>query len=213
MPTRPSAVLLAAGESRRMGQLKALLDWKGSPLIIHQVRTLWQAGADDIVIVLGHRAQELQTVLATEAPPETNLTLRWVVNENYRSGKLGSMKAGLQEVQGFQASGPALLLNVDQPRSALTIRLVLEAHELGVRRKGILFTIPTYEGRGGHPIVLERELIQEVLELSEESKGLRTVRDRDWDRVQRVELGKAELLWDVNTPEEFQEVIEELKNI
>ena len=55
-----SAILLAAGVSRRMGTLKALLDWRGRPLIIHQIVALREAGADEVIVVLGHRADELQ---------------------------------------------------------------------------------------------------------------------------------------------------------
>ena len=196
-----------------MGRLKALLNWKGLPLIIHQMRALTAAGASDVVAVLGHRAQELQTVLSLEESTQEGLHYRWVVNEDYRIGKIGSLKAGLRAVSATGSPGPTLILNVDQPRSTQTIKQVLTAHQLGVCQQGILFTIPTFEGKGGHPIVLERELIQEVLELPEDSKGLRTVRDRDWGRVQRVELGKAELLCDVNTPEEFHRVMKDLNEI
>ncbi len=198
-----SAVLLAAGESRRMGQMKALLDWQGMPLIVHQVRTLLQAGASDVVAVLGHQAQELQSVLAQWKLSEEGSRFRWVVNEDYRSGKIASLQAGLQGVRDSRKAGPILILNVDQPRSVKTIDQVLHAHALGVRR-GVLFTIPTCGGRGGHPIVLERGLIPETLALPRDSMGLRLVRARHWAQVQRVELGNGELLWDVNTPTEYR---------
>ena len=58
-----AALLLAAGESRRMGQLKALLPWKGSTLLAHQISALSGAGIDRIVVVLGHRFEELQSEL------------------------------------------------------------------------------------------------------------------------------------------------------
>ena len=215
LPSFTSAILLAAGKSRRMGRMKALLDWQGLPLIVHQVRMLMQAGANDVVVVLGHQAQELQSVLTRKALPEYGSRLRWVVNEAYCSGKLASIKAGLKAVRPVaarQAPGPILMLNVDQPRSAETIAQVLCAHA-GVRQQGILFTVPTCKGRGGHPIAMERELIPEVLELPEASMGLRLVRDRHLTQVQRVELGNAELLWDVNTPEEYQRVAEGRNNL
>ena len=208
MPPLISAVLLAAGESRRMGQLKALLDWQGLPLIVHQVQALMQAGANDIVTVLGHRAPELQSVLTQWQFPRDRLRFRWVVNEDYGSGKLTSIKAGLQAIRpvpALRAAGAVLILNVDQPRSAETTAQVLHAHALG-REQGMLFTVPTCDGKGGHPIVMERALISEVLALPADSMGLREVRNRHWARTQRVELGNAELLWDINTPEEYQRV-------
>ncbi len=204
-----SAVLLAAGKSRRMGRSKALLDWRGLPLIVHQVRMLMQAGVDDVVAVLGHQAQELQSVLAQWELPRAESRVRWVVNEDYRSGKFSSLRAGLRAVRPAVAPyvpGPVLILNVDQPRSAAITTQILRAHAQGVRRRRILFTVPTCDGKGGHPIALERELLQEVLALSPDSMGLRLVRARHWAQVQRVELGHAELLWDLNTPEEYQRV-------
>ncbi len=191
-----------------MGQPKALLDWQGLPLIVHQVRMLIQAGADDVVAVLGHQAQELQSVLARWERPEDRMRCHWVVNEDYRRGKLASIKAGLQAVRpvpALCAAGAVLILNVDQPRSAETTVQVLHAH-VGVRQRGILFTVPTCDGKGGHPIVMERALISEVLALPPDSMGLREVRNRHWAQTQRVELGNAELLWDINTPEEYRRI-------
>ena len=58
------AILLAAGESRRMGQLKALLPWQGTSLLKHQVASLRAGGVDRVVVVLGHRSDELKAELA-----------------------------------------------------------------------------------------------------------------------------------------------------
>ncbi len=192
-----------------MGQPKALLDWQGLPLIVHQVRMLIQAGADDVVAVLGHQAQEVQSVLAQWEQPADRGRCHWVVNEDYRRGKIASLQAGLQAVRPVaapRAPGPVLILNVDQPRSAETTVQVLNAHLGKVHQRDTVFTVPTCAGKGGHPIALERELIPEVLALPDHSMGLRLIRDRHWARVQRVELGLAELLWDFNTPAEYRRI-------
>ena len=57
------AILLAAGESSRMGQLKALLPWRGATLIEHQVASLFEGGVDRIVVVVGHEADRLVLLL------------------------------------------------------------------------------------------------------------------------------------------------------
>ncbi len=209
MPTQPpyaAAILLAAGVSRRMGTLKALLDWHGRPLIIHQICALREAGADVVVVVLGHRADELQARIGANRDVYSVGNVRCVVNGQYAEGKTTSIKAGLRGLPKKPDSrGSVLLLNVDQPRSAAVIRDVLAAHQNG----NALITIPTCGGKGGHPIAISGSLYQELLEIDEITQGLRAVTQRRQDDTQRVELGSPELLWDVNTPEQYQAALAE----
>lgn len=200
-------MLLAAGESRRMGRPKALLEWGGRPLIAHQVEMLFQAGVDDLAVVLGPNPTALKSALDGRLPADQSSRLQLVENPCFREGKIKSLKIGLDAVlrrDGPQSEGFVALLNVDQPRRSATIARVLGAHAEGVHRQGALFTVPTCQGRGGHPIVIDLRLAREFLELEEDSMGLRVLRDRHWDNVLRPELGLAEILLDVNTPEEYQ---------
>lgn len=196
-----SAVLLAAGASRRMGTLKALLPWGGQPLIRHQTAALQEAGVDEVVVVLGHRADELRPHIGagTVACP-----VRCTVNPEYAQGKTTSIRAGLRSLAD-RPEGAILLLNVDQPRSGAAIRQVLEAHDHGART---LITIPTCHGRGGHPIVLSRALLPELLAMDEATQGLRAVRARHRDDARRVALDLPELLWDINTPGQYREALD-----
>ena len=200
-----SAILLAAGVSRRMGTLKALLDWQGRPLIVHQIVALREAGADEVVVVLGHRADELQARVGANRDVYQAGGVRCVVNADYAEGKTTSIKAGLRAISRPDDGppGPILLLNVDQPRSAGVIQQVITAHLDG----DALITIPTCDGKGGHPIAVSRVLYQELLEINEVTQGMRAVTERHRDASRRVELGAPELLWDVNTPEQYQAVL------
>ncbi len=204
-----SAVLLAAGVSRRMGTLKALLDWQGRPLIIHQIVALREAGADEVIVVLGHRADELQARIGANRDVYNLGKVRCVINEDYAQGKTTSIKAGLWAL-GPSADPDAaiLMLNVDQPRSAGIIRRTLHAH---LDADANLITIPTCQGKGGHPIVVSRSLYSELIAIDEKTQGMRAVTERHRDATQRVELGAAELLWDVNTPEQYQAALRELE--
>ena len=200
-----SAVLLAAGVSRRMGTLKALLDWSGRPLIIHQIVALRQAGADEVVVVLGHRGDELQARIGANRDVYDAGNVRCAHNPDYARGKTTSIKVGLQAIDPDpDRPGDILLLNVDQPRSASVIRQVLDAHHRG---SGALITIPTHQGKGGHPIAVQRSLLPELLAIDEATQGMRAVTQRHQPATQRVELDAAELLWDVNTPEQYREAL------
>jgi molybdenum cofactor cytidylyltransferase len=190
------AILLAAGESRRMGQLKALLPWQGTSLLAHQIKVLCESGVDHVIVVLGHRAEELRPIV--EGQPKVTC----VVNPDYWQGKTTSIKAGIKSLS-VDNLGSLLVLNVDQPRSADTIYRVLHRHHAS----SALITIPTYQGKGGHPIVLDASLIDELLSIQEETLGLKAVMQHHQDRVQRVELDHPEVLWDLNTPEQYREAL------
>ncbi|MCH7713131.1 MAG: nucleotidyltransferase family protein [Chloroflexi bacterium] len=187
------AILLAAGESSRMGQLKALLPWQGSTLLEHQAAALLEAGADRVVVVLGHRATELEAILKGKDRVSST------VNPDYLQGKTTSLKAGLRAVEEFEP-GVILILNVDQPRKPETIRQVLQHHLAGES----LITIPTFNGKGGHPIAIAAELLPEVGSIEEESQGLKAVTRRHENSTARVELGTSEVLLDLNTPEDYE---------
>lgn len=191
------AILLAAGESRRMGQLKALLPWQGVSLIKHQVASLRAGGVDQVVVVLGHRSDELKSELGDTAG------VSWQLNPDYLQGKTTSIKAGLNAL-GTDQPQALLLLNVDQPRSAGVIRFLLEGH----LSQGSLITIPTHNGKGGHPIILSPTLLDELRRIDEESFGIKAVVQRHIEGTRRVELDSPEVLWDLNTPEEYQRVLE-----
>ena len=188
-----AAILLAAGESRRMGSLKALLPWQGSTLLAYQIASLRQAGVDPVVVVLGHEAGRLKPEV------EGKEGVIWVVNPDYWQGKTTSIKVGLSALGTGQPSA-ILILNVDQPRSAETIRHLLQQHRDGGRS----ITIPRYRGKGGHPIVVDSALLEELKSIDEESLGMKAVVRRHQEATLLVEMDTPEVLWDLNTPEQYQ---------
>ncbi len=189
-------MLLAAGESRRMGRPKALLPWRGTTLLAHQLDALLAGGADRVVVVLGHRPEDLQPIVQERSG------VTGVINPAYAQGKTTSIKAGLSAL-GSPEPGTILLLNVDQPRSPDTIRQLLRHH---VESKGLI-TIPTYAGKGGHPIAVDSALLPELQCISEETLGIKSVVRAHQDATFRVEMAIAEVLLDLNTPEEYEEAL------
>ena len=187
------AILLAAGESSRMGQLKALLPWRGQTLLEHQTAALLDGGAERVVVVLGHRADELRPLL------EGNAGIVWTLNPDYRQGKTTSIRAGLSALDPA-AVADILLLNVDQPRSAADVARILSVH----RARGCAFTVPTYQGKGGHPIVLSAALLPELRQISEETQGIKAIVRRRPESVNRTPLDNPEILLDLNTPEQYR---------
>lgn len=187
------AILLAAGESSRMGRLKALLPWRNSTLLEYQLRSLLEAGIHQVVVVLGHDADRLKPVV------ESVDGASWALNPDYLQGKTTSLKTGVAALAGKQVS-EVLLLNVDQPRSVETVRALVKRH----LESSYLITIPTHGGKGGHPILLTAGLLPELAVIDEESQGLKAVVRRHWEATERFELDDSTVLWDLNTPEQYQ---------
>lgn len=187
-----TAILLAAGESSRMGQPKPLLPWGDVSLVRYQVESLAEAGASPIVVVLG------PTTLDAEAQLSDLDGVRTVINHSAPEGKTTSVRLGVSEVEND--SEGILLLAVDQPRTADIMRRVIEAHVAG----GALITHPTYEGRGGHPIVFHASLAPELLAVTEERQGIREVVSRHTDSLRRVELGDPMVRLDLNTLDDYR---------
>ena len=226
-----AVLLLAAGESTRMGELKALLQWQDKTLIEHQVTALASAGVSRTIVVLGHQSERLESLLKDRAG------VYYVYNPDYRQGKTTSIKAGLRALKsppvppltkggkGKVGSTPPeeaiLVLNVDQPRSASTIRQVMELHltplypplprgDLGGSSPGrtFLITIPTYRGKGGHPVILSTSLMAELMDISEDALGLKAVVRKHEGETQRVEIDSPEILLDLNTPQDYHKALE-----
>jgi molybdenum cofactor cytidylyltransferase len=186
-----TAVLLAAGESTRMGQLKALLPWQGRPLLRYQAEALLAAPVERLVVVLGHRREELEPVLPTDK------RLQSLDNPDYRSGKVSSIVAG---VRAAPAEDDVLLVGVDQPRPVALLERVIEAHASA----NALLTVAAYQGRSGHPVVFSAALRPELLAISESTEGLRAVLRRHAREAQLVETGDPLALVNLNTRQDYE---------
>lgn len=183
-----SSILLAAGMSKRMGEPKALLDWGGEPLIRYQIRQLQDAGVDEVVVVLGYRADDIHRKLH-------GLTYRSVLNPIYQLGRAGSLRAGAKAIS--QEASAIVLLNVDQPRPAELIRSVIEAHTSEASA-----TRPVHGDDHGHPVVLAGRLRGALITATEDQQGLKGVLANFTDTIVDVPSDERCLV-DMNTPDDY----------
>ena len=184
-----SAILLAAGESTRMGRQKALLPWEGTTLLAYQLAQLAVVDAiREILVVSGHRPARVTAI--TSAGERA----RVVHNGDYRTGKAGSIRAGLAAVS--QDCAAILLLAVDQPRASSLIQRVVDAH-IGIRA---LITVPANDGHRGHPVVFSSALRGEMAAIDEETLGVRALMQRHADEVFILEVADPAVLLDLNSP-------------
>lgn len=199
------AVILAAGESRRMGRLKQLLPWGDRTMVEAAVDAALAAPEiDEVIVVLGHEARLVAYALASRSRPG----MRVVVNPDYRLGMLSSVKTGVRalgpETEAF------LIAPADQPGiSEGDYCLVVQAYLSALPRVDIV--VPTYRGRGGHPTLFAGALRQEVLDLPHDGRGLRDLISRHEGRVLRVELERSGMVEDLDTAEDYERALETMR--
>ena len=178
-----------------MGNPKPLLAWQGKTLVEHQIGVLREAGAADIVVVLGHEAQSV-------APLVWRAGARPIVNDHYAEGRTSSIKVGLGEVS--DTADDVLLMGVDQPRTVEIVSRVIESH----CKVGAMLTSPRHRGRGGHPLMFSVLLMPELMQISEENQGLREVFERHRAEINEVHFKDPLVRLDLNTPEAYRAALE-----
>lgn len=184
-------VVLAAGESRRMGRLKALLPF-GSHTVIEQVlQPLLQAGLAQVAVVLGHRAAEIAAVL-------TALPIQLLYNPDYQHGMTTSVQVAMRDIT--PVADAYLLALVDQPQIGVEpIRRLLTA--LRQTRRGII--VPTYQGKRGHPLLLAGRYRNEVLALGPQ-QGLHLVTRGHPEDTREVPWTNDDILRDMDYQADYE---------
>jgi molybdenum cofactor cytidylyltransferase len=204
-----AAIVLAAGLSSRMGRFKLTLPWGDRTVIGQVVGTLEAAGVDEIIVVIGNRADEVTAALAgTTAHP--------VHNPDYAAGEmLSSIQAGVRAVAARQGLKPppqadesrlkpaedapgVLLCLGDQPQmQAATVQAVLAA---GAADDWQQIIIPSHGMRAGHPILLPDWLWPEILECA---GTLRDLMAAHRERTRFLIVNTPTILADLDTPEDY----------
>jgi molybdenum cofactor cytidylyltransferase len=193
------AIILAAGESRRMGSPKMLLPFNGTTVIGQVIENVLAAGVIDTLVIAGADREEI--IKAVKSYP-----VQHSYNDNFRSGMLSSVQCGFAFLPDHCHA--ALIVPGDQPMiSAMEIKKVMEAwKESG---KGIV--MPVYNGKRGHPLVVDMKYRAEVLSLPEED-GLRALAARHPDDVIEAETDDQSVLRDIDTREDYLNELKIIKN-
>ena len=172
------------------GRPKALLQFKGRTFLEHILAAVETAGITNTTVVVGHHRREIESALHLPSV---------VFNPNYEQGMSTSVQAGIRALpEGTEGAGVFL---VDHPLiDAPTIAML--ASEL----KPGKIVLPAHEGRRGHPVFFASELFSEILQLTPE-QGLNLVVRRDPERVVEVPVSNPGVLRDIDTPEEFENLL------
>lgn len=187
---RVEALVLAAGESRRMGRPKPLLPWNGATLIAHIVDALQSSQVHGTNVVTGHQGAEVAQALA-------GTTARCIPNPDYRDGMLSSVRAGLRALA--EQTDAVLLCLCDQPHlpPALVDGLI-DCYDADVAR----IVVPSTQGRRGHPLLFSFDYRDEIL-AGYDDTGLRGLLERHADALLHWNTDDGGILVDLDTPEDY----------
>lgn len=187
---RIAAILLAAGESRRMGQPKALIRYNGKTFVQQISERLSLAGLAEIIVVLGHQAETVRPA----CPP----FVRSVVNPFPTLGQFSSLQSGVRALAADVSA--VLVCLVDQPH--LPVELILSLVRARQPQKII---VPSFAGRQGHPVLYDRCFFPHLLARA----PIQTAHDlqqRFAENIQRLEWPQESILWDADTPDDLARI-------
>ncbi len=195
-PPHITAIVLAAGPSRRMkSHNKLLLDFRGRPLVAHVVETVLAAGLGDVVVVLGHEAQEVRRVL--ESYPVT-----FVHNDRYMEGMSTSIQAGVNAAPP-DTSGYMICMGDLPLIEPSELQMLTDAFATSFEPDGRRIIVPYHSGESGNPVIFQSDFKPEILAHTG-SGGCRSIVERHRDNVVAVEMKSNHVLCDVDTLETYE---------
>ena len=185
-----STIILAAGESKRMGQPKMLLSWGKSTVLQTVITTFQAAGISDILVVSGGAHDKIDALVGKSA--------QIIVNENYAQGEmLSSIQTGLREK--MLESRAVLIALGDQPQvQARSIQHILQEYQ----KTNAPLIVPSYQMRRGHPWLVAHEFWDEILKMPVGGTS-RDFLNRHAQDIHYVLVDTPTIFQDLDTPEDY----------
>ena len=189
-----TALILCAGRSSRMGNLKPLLPLGKDNFIKRSINLFRRVDIKEILVVLGHEAQMIIPLL-------DELDVRWVLNDNYDRGMFSSIQAGVRKLD--KNSRAFFLHPADVPFvHADTLQSLMQAFESGKTA----VCRPCYLGRPGHPPLVSVALTGAISEFNG-AGGMRAVLSRYREKTLDIDCHDPGILMDIDTPEDYEKAL------
>lgn len=191
--TTTSIIILAAGESSRLGQPKQLLPWEGSTLLQHAVQVA-QKVTDKPIVVLGAHAEQLTAVL-----DQKNIQI--VQNPSWQEGIASSIRSGLTAaLEQTPAPGQVIFMVCDQP---FVSAAVLQELVLGHAKSGKAIVASAYAGTVGIPALFDASLFPQLLDLKGDTGAKKIMQQYDGE-IYAVPFPMGHI--DIDTAAEYEEI-------
>jgi len=188
------AIILAGGESKRMGSPKMLLPYCGATIIETVIQNIASSSVKKTLVVLGSDSDDILQVIS-------KYPVMHSFNADYKTGMLSSVKCGFAHLTDECLA--ALVIPGDQPMiGAQVIDTVVKAWQES--ENGI--AVPTFSGKRGHPLLIDRKYFKEIMTLGE-SEGLRALALKHPGDVKEIETDNPLILKDIDTEEDYRNEI------
>ena len=188
-----AAVVLAAGESSRMGQPKALLPIDGETFIERIVGAFKKTSAAKIIVILGHNAAEMKKRLE-------HLPVEILINPDYKLGQLSSLQVAVQHLEKEPGCEGMIVHLVDHPYiDAKLAETMIERFSTS----GKLIVVPCYNGKRGHPVIFSRKLFGELI-AAPMDQGAKVVVNAHRDDTLEIDTENEGVTVDIDTPELYR---------
>jgi molybdenum cofactor cytidylyltransferase len=187
------AIILAAGESRRMRKNKLLLPFHKKTLIEIVVKHAMQAGIDNILLVLGAYRDDLLPVIR-------RMPVRHCYNKDYKKGMLSSVQCGFRNIPPSMEA--AIIFLGDQPAipGEVTQALIKDYRQ---SERGIV--IPVYRGKRGHPVLIHKRYRKDI-DVLDQAEGLHGLMRKFSHDILEVEVDSPGILKDIDVPQDYLEL-------
>jgi len=195
-----SAILLAAGESKRMGITKQILKFGKNTLLEYTLNNLVNSKIDEIVLVLGYKAEEIKEEIATG-----HEKLVITMNPDFRDGMSSSIRQGIRSIN--PEAKAALIVLGDQPLiSSEIINLVIDSYN----EKDAGIVAPVYKGTIGHPVCFNLNKYRDRLLGLSGDKGAKVIVEANTDDFFGVDVSSNNILVDIDDEENYLKALKRI---
>ena len=186
------AIILAAGESKRMNRPKLIMPFGDRTIIENVIGNIPGNLVEGKIIVLGAWRNEILEVIS-------GLQVRHCINADYKMGMLSSVRCGIMALPDDAEA--VIIYPGDQPGipPGVTGTLIKEREETG---KGIIISV--HDGKRGHPVLIDKKYFSEINTL-DDKQGLRELSVRHPEDIHEAETGSTIILRDIDTLEDYLE--------
>ena len=195
-----SAILLAAGESKRMeDENKLVKEIDGTPLIKYAVKNILGSAVDELIVVLGHEKIIIENII------EKNKKIKFVYNESYQKGISTSIIKGLNSVSKKTKAFFICMGDMPDVNQSIYNKLIKTRYnynkELSSDKKKEIF-IPTFEGKKGNPILCSKFILEKIIN-NDEDFSAKKITEENEDKILYVPVKSNGIILDFDTKDDF----------
>ena len=185
-----SAILLAAGQSKRMnGENKLTKEIQGAPLIKHSVKSILASSIDELIVVLGHQKETIEKLI------DKNKKIKFVFNKDFESGIASSIKTGLNNLSEKTEVFFICLGDMPMVNPNIYNQLIKS-----INKREII--VPTYKGQQGNPVLFAKSMREKIINISGDV-GAKKILELNKDKILNLEINDQCVIKDFNTQDSF----------